>query len=249
MRLGVVVNDNLFKQLDTLYNYWFVQFEFPDKTGKPYKTNNGLMKYSSFYKREVPVNWNVQTLAQNDLTTIIKPGVSSFTTKVYFPTSEVNGTTIGDGKKIDFETRENRANMQPSLHSVWFAKMKNSKKHLFLNKEMHTMINNSILSTGFVGLQCDEISFEYISSLISSSYFEVRKNTLAHGATQEAVNNTDLDNIHVLIPEQKVLEKYHVNCRNIYSQISNNIVANKELVKLREWLLPMLMNGQATIVK
>lgn len=137
--------------------------------------------------------------------------------------------------------------MQPTEYSIWFAKMKNSIKHLFLNSEMKPLIENSILSTGFCGLQCSENSFEYIASYITSSYFEIHKDMLAHGATQEAVNNDDLAGIHLLIPDQNTLAKYHNATQPLYAQISKNICENKELIELRDWLLPMLMNGQATV--
>lgn len=148
---------------------------------------------------------------------------------------------------VDYDGRESRANMQPSINSVWFAKMKNSIKHLYLNKEMQPIISSSILSTGFCGLQCNEISFEYIASYVSNAYFEIHKDMLAHGATQEAVNNDDLAGVHIIIPEDTVLRAYHETTQAIYAQISKNICENQELVKLRDWLLPMLMNGQATI--
>ena len=241
------INDNLAKQLNVLYQYWFMQFQFPDKDGKPYLSNQGEMQYNSRLKKNIPIRWKVQSIAKNDLSSIIKPGVEHFTSKTYYPTSEVNGTTIGNGAMIDFETRESRANMQPTEYSVWFAKMKNSVKHLFLNPELKPIIDSSILSTGFSGLQCDEKSFEYISSVISSEYFETNKDTLAHGATQEAVNNDDLANIFFVIPDNTTLEKYHVVAEKLFSQISNNIIESKELTNLRDWLLPMLMNGQVSV--
>ena len=157
------------------------------------------------------------------------------------------GTSISTGTIVDYDGRESRANMQPSINSVWFAKMKNSIKHLYLNKEMQPIISSSILSTGFCGLQCSEISFEYIASYVSNTYFEIHKDMLAHGATQEAVNNDDLAGVHIIIPEDTVLRAYHEATQAIYAQISKNICENQELVKLRDWLLPMLMNGQATI--
>lgn len=241
------INDNLAKQLNVLYQYWFMQFQFPDKDGKPYLSNQGEMQYNSRLKKNIPIRWKVQSIAKNDLSSIIKPGVEHFTSKTYYPTSEVNGTTIGNGAMIDFETRESRANMQPTEYSVWFAKMKNSVKHLFLNPELKPIIDSSILSTGFSGLQCDEKSFEYISSVISSEYFETIKDTLAHGATQEAVNNDDLANIFFVIPDNTTLEKYHVVAEKLFSQISNSIIESKELTNLRDWLLPMLMNGQVSV--
>ena len=230
-----------------MYDYWFTQFDFPNEDGKPYRSSGGAMGYSDTMKRNIPQGWEVGSIANNALSEIIRPGVNSFKQKTYLATADVNGTNIGTGNTVDFETRESRANMQPSYSTVWFAKMKNSVKHLYLNRQMETLVNNYILSTGFCGLQCTEQSFEYMSSVIGYSYFETIKNTLAHGATQEAVNNDDLDNIIIPIPSDNVLNMYHEQTSAIYAQISKNICENQQLTKLRNWLLPMLMNGQATI--
>lgn len=242
-----VLNDNLENQIQTIYDYWFSQFDFPDSNGNLYKSNNGQFKWNDTIKRDIPTNWSVGSVAKNALTEFIKPGVDEFKIKTYFATADVKGSAISEGTIINYENRESRANMQPTEHSVWFAKMKNSIKHLYLNPEMKPIIEESILSTGFCGLQCDEISFEYISSFIASPYFELHKDMLAHGATQEAVNNDDLAGIHLLIPDEKTLIKYHSTTQSLYSQIAKNTCENKELIKLRDWLLPMLMNGQATI--
>ena len=110
---------------------------------------------------------------------------------------------------------------------IGFAKMKNSVKHLNLNSEMKFVIENSVLSTGFCGLQCNLLSFEYIATFIVHSYFETTKDTLAHGVTQEAVNNNDLCNIMLLNPSERVLNLYHEKTKEIYAQISNNICENQ----------------------
>ena len=241
------INDNLEQQLMLLYDYWFTQFDFPDNDGNPYQTSGGKMVWNDTLKRNIPENWKVQSVISNCLSSIIKPGIEIFNTKTYLATADVKGTSISTGTTVDYDGRESRANMQPSINSVWFAKMKNSIKHLYLNKEMQPIISSSILSTGFCGLQCNEISFEYIASYVSNAYFEIHKDMLAHGATQEAVNNDDLAGVHIIIPEDTVLRAYHETTQAIYAQISKNVCENQELVKLRDWLLPMLMNGQATI--
>ena len=242
-----MLNDNLEQQFMLLYDYWFTQFDFPDKDGNPYQTSGGKMVWNDTLKRNIPENWKVQSVISNCLSSIIKPGVEIFNTKTYLATADVKGTSISTGTIVDYDGRESRANMQPSINSVWFAKMKNSIKHIYLNKEMQPIISSCILSTGFCGLQCNEISFEYIASYVSNAYFEIHKDMLAHGATQEAVNNDDLAGVHIIIPEDAVLRAYHEATQAIYAQISKNICENQELVKLRDWLLPMLMNGQATI--
>ena len=242
-----VLNDNLQQQLKLMYDYWFTQFDFPSKDGSPYRSSGGQMVPANGVSYPIPVDWQVETVFKNRLSSIIKPGVMPFTTKTYLATAAVNGTSISTRNTVDFETRESRANMQPTENSVWFAKMKKSIKHLYLNPAMKPLIEESILSTGFCGLQCSEHSFEYIASFIEHSYFEALKDTLAHGATQEAVNNDDLAGIALVIPSDEVLRLYHERTKGIYTQMSKNICENQELIRLRDWLLPMLINGQATV--
>lgn len=242
------INDNLRQQLKLMYDYWFTQFDFPNEEGKPYRTSGGAMEFSEILKRDIPKDWQIASIAQNPISEIIQTGVDVFERKIYLATADVNETDIGVGNIVDYDTRESRANMQPSYNSVWFAKMKNSVKHLYLNHQMEPLISKAILSTGFCGLQCSEQSFEYIASVIDYSYFETVKDILAHGATQEAVNNDDLDNIMIVIPSERVIDAYHNCTKATYAQISKNICENQELTKLRDWLLPMLMNGQASVV-
>ena len=154
-----------------------------------------------------------------------------FESKEYLATGDVDGTDIVSSSIIDFETRESRANMQPQENTIWFAKMKNSIKHLYFGDYSKEMVDKYILSTGFCGLKCEGIYFEYINSFINSDYFEIHKDVLAHGATQEAVNNTDLKGIKLIVPSVDLLKKYH---EEVYSAF-------------RDFLLPMLMNGQINV--
>lgn len=233
--------------LATLYDYWFVQFNFPDENGRPYRSSGRKMVWNERLKREIPDGWGVASIIENPFAEVIKPGVSRFDTKTYLATADVNGTSVGSGTPVQYETRETRANMEPSIHSVWFAKMKTSVKHLFFSESMKPVVDTSILSTGFLGLQCSETSFEYISSFISSPFFEAMKDQLAHGATQEAVNNDDLRFIPLLVPDERVVSAFHEKARESYWVMGSNVIENKTLASLRDWLLPMLMNEQATV--
>lgn len=247
INLNNSINKILQQQLKLVYDYWFTQFDFPDENRKPYHSTGGEMVYSDIASRPIPVGWKVESVLNNSISQVIKPGVDHFSSKTYLATAEVNGINLSVGKLVDFDTRVSRANMQPTTYSVWFAKMKNSIKHLYLNEEMRPLIENSILSTGFCGLQCTKNSFEYMSSFIEHSYFEIIKDSLAHGATQEAVNNDDLSDIALIIPSESVLKLYHERTKAIYSQISKNICENRELTHIRDWLLPILINDQAII--
>ena len=241
------INQELEAMAKTLYDYWFVQFDFPDQNGKPYKSSGGKMVYNPELKREIPEGWGVETLVDNTLSKVIKPGIDHFTQKTYLATSDVVNTSIKDGRLITFENRETRANMQPSVNSVWFAKMKSSNKHLFLPHAMKELIDSTILSTGFMGLQCKEESFEYIASFISDPNFEIFKDTLSHGATQEAVNIDDLRSVPVIIPDDYILREFHRIAKSIFLNLGRNMIEDKTLSSLRDWLLPMLMNGQVKV--
>ena len=116
---------------------------------------------------------------------IIKPGINKFDKqKHYFATAEVDGEILNyKAPLIEYETRESRANMQPVENSVWFAKMKNSIKHIYVSQKDESLINNYIFSTGFCGIKCDDIAFEYLINYLNLPYFEKEKDILSHGAT------------------------------------------------------------------
>ena len=208
------------------------------------------MIYNPILKKEIPADWKVQNLFSNDLTKIIEPGIDIFREeKIYLPTSSINNDSIIDfSNKITFDNRESRANMQPIKNSVWFAKMKSSKKILYFGEYSNFYLEKLIISTGMCGLCCKEnFSLEYIWNFINSDIFEIRKDIIAHGATQQAVNNEDLAFIHLLVPSKEILNLYHLKTKELYYKKYINEIENYNLIQLRDFLLPMLMNGQISI--
>lgn len=177
---------------------------------------------------------------------ILKPGIDKFNgMKHYIATSEVENDKLNyNAPLIKYETRENRANMQPTKNSVWFAKMKNSIKHIYVTKADNILLEKYIFSTGFCGIKCDDIAFEYIINYINLHYFENKKNLLSHGATMEGVNNDDLKSFEIHLPPIELLESFHNKTQEIHYNIS---IINQEtchLIKLKEHILPLLINGQ-----
>nr|WP_276318288.1 restriction endonuclease subunit S [Helicobacter pylori] len=239
------INELLHKILELLYEQYFVRFDFLDENNKPYQTSGGKMKFSKELNRLIPNDFEVKTLGDNPLCNTIKTGVTPFKQKVYYETKHIQETlSLNQGLKVSYNKRPNRANMQPTIHSVWFAKMKDTKKHLFLNQHMQSWIKESILSTGFCGLQCQKHTFEYIASTIKYSPFETRKNNLATGATQKAINIEMLDYIFILIPNKELLDNYSKITKPLYEKISNNIIETQTLIALRDFLLPLLLKQQ-----
>ena len=238
------INSELESMAKTIYDYWFLQFEFPNEEGKPYKSSGGKMVWNEELGREIPEGWEVDSIINNRMVSVIKPGVSYFDNKNYLATANVTGNNITDGNWVTYENRESRANMQPILNSIWFAKMKNSIKHITLTDTCEWFVDKYILSTGFVGLKCNEISLEYMHCFINSDSFEYVKDMLSHGATQEAVNNDDLKSIKLIIPTDNYLRKCSEQVNSLIKLVSKNIIENQQLSSLRDFLLPLLMNGQ-----
>lgn len=177
---------------------------------------------------------------------IIKPGIIKFNDqKHYIATADVEGENLNfNALLIDYETRENRANMQPIKNSVWFAKMKNSIKHIYVVQNDETLTKDYIFSTGFCGVKCEDFVFEYFINYINLPYFEKEKDILSHGATQESINNEDLKLFNIHLPVKEKLIDFHNKTKNIHIQISKINQMTYHLTCLKEKLLPLLINQQ-----
>lgn len=257
------INAEIEAMAKTIYDYWFVQFDFPSSLAsinsdsdrtlskvEGYKTSGGEMVYNQELKRQIPKGWEVENLKSNSLTDLIKPRIDIFDgEKTYLATADVSNKEINYGAdKITFKNRESRANMQPVKNSIWFAKMKNTKKVLYLGEYSDYFIESFILSTGFAGVKCKEkFSLEYMWGVINSDSFEKIKDRLSNGATQEAINNDSMAFIPLIIPSEDILKAYHKKTFEIYKKIYLNQIENQKLAELRDFLLPMLMNGQIVV--
>ena len=153
---------------------------------------------------------------------ILKPGILPFEgTKHYIATAEVEGEKLNfSAPLIEFATRENRANMQPIPNSVWFAKMKRSLKHIYVTSQDDHLIDNYIFSTGFCGIKCDDIAFEYMINYLNLPYFEKEKDIISHGATMEGVNNEDLKSFKIHLPSRESLIQFHSKTKDIHCRIA-----------------------------
>ena len=248
IELNSKINAELEQMARTLYDYWFVQFDFPDANGKPYKSSGGQMAYNDQLKREIPEGWQVQSMLENDLFEVIKPRIDDFNgEKQYIATADVNGLNISDGSPITYENRESRANMQPKAFTVWFAKMKNSIKHVLVGDYSDDLIEKTIFSTGFMGLQTKREAFEYVALTVHRPYFELVKDSNSSGATMEAIGNSAMANMKLIIPDDRTLKMFYEVARPLLEKIDKNRQESQNLAHLRDWLLPMLMNGQVSV--
>ncbi|WP_300447486.1 restriction endonuclease subunit S [uncultured Helicobacter sp.] len=245
----IELNNRINKELENLakllYTRYFVEFNFPNEQGKPYKSSGGAMVYNETLKREIPKDWEVENIETNSLASIIQAKIDTFTgEKIYLPTSAIQNDVIVDlSNTTTFETRESRANMQPIKDSVWFAKMKDSKKYIYFG-DYSNSIYSLILLTGMCGLSCKHNALEYMWNVISSNEFDVMKNAFANGSTQQAINEKTLKLIPLVIPNESVLDDFHAKTYAIYKQKYLNQQESHILSNYRDFLLPLLMNNQ-----
>lgn len=138
-------------------------------------------------------------IAELDYFNICKSGINQFDNqKIYLDTASVDQTNIIDESyTITYNERPSRANMQPLVNSVWFAKLKDSPKYILVKEESKSLLNNFVFSTGFLGLQSENNLINYLYCLILSNEFNKQKNLLSNGATMQGINNNTFTEIKV----------------------------------------------------
>lgn len=238
------INAELEAMAKTLYDYWFVQFDFPDANGKPYKTSGGKMVYNPTLKREIPEGWEVAPLSS--ITRVSNESINPadypeklfkhFSIPVFDATNTFGverGDTIGSNKFTVEDT-----DLLVSKLNPWF------------NRVVYAMAEpEQICSTEFVVWRCPNASIKNFMYMIATS-----PQFIAH-CTQSATGTSNSHkrvNPNVMMRfdqpfNLKVAEKLGQHLEPILKQLIVNQRENTKLASLRDWLLPMLMNGQVTV--
>ena len=250
IELNNKINTELEAMAKLIYDYWFVQFDFPDENGKPYKSSGGKMVYSEELKREIPDSWKVSDIA--GVTELIKRGISPDYTKEE-GLRVINQRCVRD-QTIDFSlARTHGGSMcsdDPRVIQHWDV-LVNSTGVGTLGRVAHVKVANidpHVTDSHVTTLRASV-------SKITKPYFAYTLKRLqpvieaaANGSTgQVELSRPYLEGIKFVIPEHGLQKKFGA----IVSQISEKqaLAENEtqELTKLRDWLLPMLMNGQVTV--
>lgn len=231
-------NDNLFKVAQAIYDDWFIKFNYPESNGEFIESELG----------PIPKGWSIGFVDDKKLTIIAKSGVETYSgKKSYVATADVSGRQISGSILLSFDERPSRANMQPVAGSVWFAKMENSVKNILVTEYMERIYDKYIFSTGFMGLECLNGSTYYIWNYINSKTFEEIKNNLSTGTLMAGISNSTIKSAQYVIPPQDLLDKFNLRVDGIFRTIYNNELENERLTKLRDTLLPELLNGKIDV--
>lgn len=244
------INAELESMAKTIYDYWFTQFDFPDENGKPYKSSGGKMVWNEELKREIPEGWEVGRV--KDCIVHINTGLNPRDNfklgngNIKYITVK-NLTTNGaidfsNCDIIDEKARKivhNRSDV--SKGDILFASIAPlGRCCIVYENPMDWDINESVFSIR----PQNNIPSEYLYLYFMSDAFVKKAEHSSAGSVFSGIRISVLEEMNIVIPPDNVLENFEKNIAMMLLRKHKNSIENQQLVSLRDWLLPMLMNGQ-----
>ena len=237
--LNKQINVRLEEMAKTLYDYWFVQFDFPDANGKPYKSSGGEMVFDETLKREIPKGWEVKSLNQvADIVMGQSPDGASYNL-------EQEGTIFFQGS-TDFDWRFPNVRQYTTSPTRFV-----QKGDILLSVrapvgDLNISPFECCIGRGLAALRSKSgnNSFLFYVMKYFKTVFE-RRNT--EGTTFGSITKDDLHSLKLVVPADNVLEKYNEIASKYDEMIFIRSQQNHQLTQLRDFLLPMLMNGQISV--
>ncbi len=253
IELNNKINKELEAMAKTLYDYWFVQFDFPNENGKPYKSSGGKMVYNQELKRDIPDGWEVGCIGDYCKSSggfafksswWSEEGISVIKIKDIQENYTIDISNLSKveliNKKIDDKFKAEAGNILIAMTGATVGKyaiVPITDNPIYINQRV-----------GYFNLGKEPTKkLPFFINALNQSYFREMIFTLASGAAQSNISNEQINNIELLIPENNIIENFNNKLSFFYKSILNNQRQNQELAKLRNWLLPMLMNGQVRV--
>ena len=261
------INAELEEMAKTLYDYWFVQFDFPnsplleggqnsenfDGVFKPYKSSGGKMVYNETLKREIPEGWEVKTVGDYCKSTGGFAFKSSWWTDNGMPVVKIKDIqedytiNLSDLAFVDISDKniDDKFKAKPGDVLIAMTGATVGKYAIVPYTEKPLYVNQRV---GYFNLGIKpEKKLPFLINSLNQKYFRESVFTLASGAAQPNISNEQINNIQLLLPSKEIIELYNKVFEPYYSKILLNQKQNQELSALRDWLLPMLMNGQVKV--
>lgn len=234
--LNQKINDNLQRQLKTLYDYWFTQFDFPDESGRPYRSSGGKMVYDPALRREIPAGWDVVSMGD-----ILQKTTDIIESEENVPMIDLSimpsGSIVLD--KINNSDMFSTDLLVMKKGDILFGAIRP-----YLKKAGIAPIDGAVTGTVYAYRVKKESDYNFaLFTLCRDSFFDYA-NRVATGTRMPVIRNDEIMTYKVPYSE-KVVEKF--NQLKICDMICTNVAESQKLTKLRDWLLPLLMNGQANV--
>ena len=251
------INDNLEAMAKQLYDYWFVQLDFPNEEGKPYKSSGGAMVWNEELHMNIPYSWN--TCLLNDYIGSNNTGDWGFDEPAEKRNMKVGCIRGADIVKLnDLPTRYIKDSNTSKLLSVWDIVIEVSGGSPTQATGRSAFVTPGVLKRNGGNLTCSNFCHAFtMKNYKASAYFFFmwrmfydNNNMFNYEGKTSGIKNfmtdTFLANKWLDVPTA-LLDLFFERIKVIYEQIDNNIEEINALTKQRDELLPLLMNGQATI--
>ncbi|WP_417558898.1 restriction endonuclease subunit S [Mesoflavibacter zeaxanthinifaciens] len=247
IELNNKINTKLESIAKVIYDYWFVQFDFPDASGNPYKSSGGKMIYNEVLKREIPEGWKVLSL--ESICDIINgyafksewykaSGIKIIRTK-NFENGYLNLSDINYLEK-EFASEFEKYNLN-TFEFLMVMVGASTGKYSIVNSNVLPALQNQNMWR-FVSKTSSQL---YLNHKLRRIILELESTT--NGSARGFFQKGTFLNKKVEIPENGLVKLFIEKVESIYRKIDNNLNENQKLAELRDWLLPMLMNGQVTV--
>ena len=246
IELNRQINQNLEAMAKQLYDYWFVQFDFPDENGRPYKSSGGKMVWNAILKREIPSGWVAKAIGEIE-SNIITGKTPSCSDESNFG-GDIPFITIEDirGNLFVFKSRrtlsakgaESQAKKYLPVGSLSVSCIGTIGVMGYIAKLSQTnqQINSIIFENDF-----NKVFIYYALKM----YFENTKAKI--GNVFANMSKDEFSAIKVVYPPQNILKLFHKRTVSIFDEIKNIINEINYLTRQRDELLPLLMNGQVSV--
>jgi type I restriction enzyme S subunit len=263
IELNNKINIELEAMAKTLYDYWFVQFDFPNAGGKPYKASGGKMVYNEQLKRKIPEGWEVSVF--NDWVAKTKTGdwgkeeiEGNYSEHVYCVRgADINGLNgKGEVKAPERYIIKNKLSkaLQPNDFIIEISggsPVQSTGRIALLTDATFQRFGSNVICSNFckaISLKDEKYVFNFLQEwqrlYNANVFFGFEGKT---SGIKNFLYDSFMDTYHIVKPSKDVAEKYHSYVQSLENKKQSNLKQNKELASLRDWLLPMLMNGQVTV--
>ena len=241
------INDNLEAMAKLLYDYWFVQFDFPNEEGRPYKSSGGVMVWNERLKREIPIGWTCCSI--KEMCDINKKTMNKDEHKQieYLDTGSITQGHISNTEIYSVDMAPSRAQRKVEDLSILYSSVRPRLLHYGL---LSTPKENFIVSTGFVTLdaKCKKMALMVYYFLTSNTITE-HLASIADTAVSSypSISPDDIAYLDIVIPSNDIIQKYNDIVEPMFRKMSTLRKEIDSLTKQRDELLPLLMNGQVSV--
>ena len=256
--LNKKINAKLETMAKRLYDYWFVQFDFPNGEGKPYKSSGGKMVWNEVLKREIPEGWEVKRLGELFITNRgVSYSTKTITGDVGIPMINLASFSPDGSYKIDGIKLYTGDYSQEKVLKPFDLVMCNTQQTAIdFSKDIigkalliPDIFEGDITSSHHVNtlkVHDEKLKF-YLYRLFNTDYFHAYISHFASGTNIMGLDFAGVENYTAVIPSDEILSKFADFTLNIEKKKSEIIRENKKLTDLRDRLLPLLMNGQVEV--